>query len=335
MFRKPTIRDIADQLGINASTVSRALSGSSLVKEETRERILREAKRCGYEYNPIAASLRKGVSDTVGIIVPRINRKFFADVISNAEIELNHAGYNVIICQSNERLQDEIRALKTLVRSQVACIIMSHSIEDPDSSHIREIVPEGIHLVQFDRVFNDLPGAKIVNDNFGAGYNATRHLIEKGYHRIGTLAGYMSTNQYRERLRGYRQALIDAGRSVDENLVFLDTILRETGFEACMDAIDRGCDALYCAGDYAALGAMQAAWERGLKCPFNFGVVGTANENFDALIRPSLTSLESHADVLGRLSAQSFIDSVRTGGDLASATVEMNLIVRESSSRIG
>ncbi|MCQ2162531.1 MAG: LacI family transcriptional regulator [Bacteroidales bacterium] len=331
---KPTIRDIANRLGINASTVSRALSGSSLVKDDTRELILEEARRCGYESNPIATSLRKGVSDTVGIVVPRINRQFFADVISNAETELNHAGYNVIICQTSERLQDEIRVLKTLVRSQVACIVISHSIEDPDSSHIREIVPDWVKLVQFDRVFEDLPGAKIVNDNFRASYNATRHLIDRGYSRIGTLAGYMSTDLYRERLRGYKQALVDAGRSVDDNLVFIDTIVRETGYEACKAAIEKGCDALYCAGDYSALGAMQAAKECGLVCPDDIGIVGTANESFDALINPSLTSLDSHSEILGRLAAQSFLDSVRTGEDPASTTVEMDLIVRESSSRI-
>ena len=167
--RKPTIRDIARRLGVNASTVSRALSGSELVKEETRRRILREAKQCGYENNPIATSLRKGVTETVGIVVPRINRQFFANVISHAERELNQAGYSVIICQTSERLQDEKRVLKALIRSQVAGIIMSHSIEDPDSSHIRAIVPSRIKLVQFDRVFYDLPGAKIVNDNFRGG----------------------------------------------------------------------------------------------------------------------------------------------------------------------
>lgn len=330
--RKPTIRDIARRLGVNASTVSRALSGSELVKEETRRRILREAKQCGYENNPIATSLRKGVTETVGIVVPRINRQFFANVISHAERELNQAGYSVIICQTSERLQDEKRVLKALIRSQVAGIIMSHSIEDPDSSHIRAIVPSRIKLVQFDRVFYDLPGAKIVNDNFRGGYEATRHLIEKGYRKIGMLAGHMNTDLYRERLRGYKQALLDAGRPVDEDIIFLDTIVRETGFENGLKAIDKGCDALYSAGDFSALGAIEAARERGLRCPDRFGIVGTANEIFDALMSPSMSSLELHPDILGQLAARSFLEAVRTGGEPSSATVEVNLKVRESSS---
>ena len=272
------------------------------------------------------------MTETVGIVVPRINRQFFANVISHAERELNQAGYNVIICQTSERLQDEKRVLKALVRSQVAGIIMSHSIEDPDSSHIRAIVPSRIKLVQFDRVFYDLPGAKIVNDNFRGGYEATRHLIEKGYRKIGMLAGYMNTDLYRERLRGYKQALLDAGRPVDEDIIFLDTIVRETGFENGLKAIDKGCDALYSAGDFSALGAIEAARERGLRCPDRFGIVGTANEIFDALMSPSMSSLELHPDVLGQLAARSFLEAVRTGGELSSATVEVNLKVRESSS---
>ena len=177
-----------------------------------------------------------------------------------------------------------------------------------------------------------LPGAKIVNDNFRGGYEATRHLIEKGYRKIGMLAGYMNTDLYRERLRGYKQALLDAGRPVDEDIIFLDTIVRETGFENGLKAIDKGCDALYSAGDFSALGAIEAARERGLRCPDRFGIVGTANEIFDALMSPSMSSLELHPDILGQLAARSFLEAVRTGGEPSSATVEVNLKVRESSS---
>ena len=102
------------------------------------------------------------------------------------------------------------------------------------------------------------------------------------------LAGYMNTDLYRERLRGYKQALLDAGRPVDEDIIFLDTIVRETGFENGLKAIDKGCDALYSAGDFSALGAIEAARERGLRCPDRFGIVGTANEIFDALMSPSI-----------------------------------------------
>ena len=330
---KPTIRDIARKLDMNPSTVSRALSGSGLVKEQTRERVLAEAKRSGYEVNMIASSLRKGVSDTVGIIVPRINRQFFSNVISHAESELNQAGFNVLICQTKERLADEERALRTLVRSQVAGIIMSHSIEAPDSSHISTIVPDRVKMVQFDRVFYDLPGAKIVNDNFRCGYEATRHLIEKGYRKIGILGGYMNTDLYRERLRGYRQALADACRPEGEDIIFLNTIVRESGFENGLRAIDKGCDALYSVGDFSALGAMEAAASRGLRCPDRFGIVGTANESFDALMSPSMSSMELNPDILGKLAAQSFLQAL-TSGELASATVEVNLKVRESSSGI-
>ena len=329
---KPTIRDLARILELNQSTVSRALSGSGLVKEETRERVLAEAKRCGYEFNSIASSLRKGVSNTVGIIVPRINRHFFAQTIGYAEMELNKEGYSTIICQSHDHFEEEKQALRTLVRSRVEGILMSHSIEDPDSSHIRSIVPDSIKLIQFDRVFLDLPGAKIVNDNFRGAYEATMHLIERGYRKIGTLAGFMNTEAYRERLRGYKQALLDAGRVLDDGVIFFDSIVRDVGYQDALLALDKGCDALYCAGDYSALGAIEAATNRGITCPDRFGVVGTANEEFDSLMRPSLTSVEQNPDILGQSAAQSFLNAVRTGEEPMSSMVEMHLIIRESSS---
>jgi LacI family transcriptional regulator len=197
-----------------------------------------------------------------------------------------------------------------------------------DGNHIREALGERIPLVQFDRVFSDLPGAKVVNDNYEGAYAATRHLISQGYRHIGTLAGYMNSEAYAARLEGYRKALRDAGLSVDESLVFYDTILRETGFEAGLKAIAAGCDALYSAGDFSALGAIEAARSRGLRIPKDFGIVGTANESFTALMTPPMSSLALNPFEIGRQAAQAFLS-----GEEGTVVVPMELKVRESSTR--
>lgn len=323
-----TITDIARKLDITPSTVSRALAGSSRVKKATRLLVEKAAAEMGYERNSMAANLRKGVADIVGIVVPRINRQFFSNVISGAESVLKEAGYSVIICQTHERLKDEILALKTMRRNQVAGIIISHSIESENGSHIEDIIGDDIRLIQFDRVYSGLKGAKIINDNFTGAYKATMHLIEKGYKKIGHLAGYMTAEHYIERLEGYKKALADAGMEIDDRVILYDSIIRQTGYESGKKAITAGCDALYCSGDFSALGAVDAAREAGLDIPGQFGIIGTANENFTEIMSPSLSSLELNPKELGRQSALAFIN-----GEEDTYTVPMELIIRQSSEK--
>ena len=323
-----TISDIAAALGVTPSTVSRALSGSPRVKEETRLAVEQMAAEMGYERNIVASNLRKGKSDIVGIIVPRIHREFFSNCIGGAESILEAAGYCVLICQTHERFDAEVKALRTLRNNQVAGVLMSHAIGSDNGNHIREALGDRIPLVQFDRVFSDLPGAKVVNNNFQGAYEATKHLVEQGYRHIGTLAGYLKSEAYAGRLDGYRQAPWDTGIEVDESIVFYDTILRETGFEAGLKALDAGCDALYSAGDFSALGAIDAARSRGLRIPEDFGIVGTANESFTALMTPSMSSLALNPFEMGRQAAQAFLS-----GEAGTITVPMELKVRESSTK--
>ena len=323
-----TISDIAAALGVTPSTVSRALSGSPRVKEETRLAVEEMAARMGYERNIVASNLRKGRSDIVGIIVPRIHREFFSNCIGGAESILEAAGYSVLICQTHERFDAEVKALRTLRNNQVAGVLMSHAIGSDNGGHIREALGDRIPLVQFDRVFSDLPGAKVVNNNFQGAYEATKQLVDQGYRHIGTLAGYMNSEAYAARLDGFRQALWDSGMEVDESIVYYDTIVRETGFEACLKALDAGCDALYSAGDFSALGAIEAARSRGLRIPEDFGIVGTANESFTALMSPSMSSLALNPFEMGRQAAQAFLSE-----EEGTITVPMELKVRESSTR--
>ena len=334
IMAKPTINDIAKALGITPSTVSRALAGNTRVSATTRALIEKKAAEIGYERNMLASSLRKGVTDTVGMIVPRINRQFFSNVISGAEAILNPAGYNLIICQSHERREDEKRAIATLLRNQVAGVIVSHSLETVSPDSFKEITEAGLALVQFDRVFPDLESVKVSNDNFAGAYLATKHLIKSGYKRIGHLAGDTISNVYNDRMNGYRSALADAGLQIDESIIFNDSITRDKGFYNMAKALDHGCDALYCAGDYAALGVLEYARHNNINIPNDFGVVGTANENFAELLTPALTTLEQNAFDMGNRAAQAFLD-IKAGKvtQEASITVPMRLIVRDSSTK--
>ena len=322
-----TITDIANALGITPSTVSRALAGNPRVKEETRTAVEKMAKLLGYERNVVASNLRKGQSHIVGIVVPRIHREFFSNVIGGAESVLNRAGYNVLICQTLESLDAEVKALKTLKNYRVAAVLISHAIDAVNGNHVKEIL-EDTPLVQFDRVFPDLPGAKIVGANCEGAFQATMHLIQAGYKRIGTIAGFMSSQAYVERLAGYRLALESAGLPFDPSIVYENAIVRETGYQAGLRAIEAGCDALYSAGAFSALGAMDAIKEKGLRIPEDFGIVGTSNEGFTSLTSPTLSTLNQHPFEMGETAARAFLE-----GSRETQVIPMELIVRQSSNK--
>ena len=330
---KVTIIDIAKSLKITPSTVSRALSDDPRVKESTREAVKAKAKELGYQRNVLASSFRRGVTNTVGIIVPRINRAFFSSIIGAAENVLGESGYNILICQSNEHEAEEQKAIKALINSRVAGIMISHSAETTSSKNISELDTLGIKLVQFDRVFHGLPGSIVINDDFNGAYNATKNLIDNGYKRIGALVGYMDTEAFLARYRGYRLALQDAGIPYDDSIVYRDTIVRENGYECAGKAIDAGCDALYSSGDFSALGAMECARDRGLSIPKDFGIVGTANENFTAIISPSLSSVDQNPSEIGRKAAEEMLKLINGESTGRELTVATHLIVRQSSTR--
>lgn len=331
MGKKVNITDIAREMGVTPSTVSRALSGSPRVKESTRLAVEQKARELGYERNVMASNLRKGVTKVVGVIVPRINRQFFSNIISSAESVLRESGYTVIVCQSLEVLSNEMNALKTLSENRVSGIFISHSIESLNGNHIMDLVGEGIKLVQYDRVFHDLPGIKIVNDNEKGGYEATMCLIRAGYKRIGVVSGHLSAGIFKERYAGYRRALIESGIEPDDSLVFEKALLRDNGYERGKEAIAKGCDAVYCTGDYTSLGVMHAALEAGLRIPEDFGLVGTANEDFTALTTPDISTLEQNPKLIGRKAAEAFLSSDED--DEYTVVVPMELIERISSDR--
>lgn len=333
-MRRATIIDIALALGVTPSTVSRALAGNPRVSQTTRQKVLNKAGELGYQPNVVASSLRKGTSDTIGMLVPRINRNFFSHVISAVEEVLNPAGFNLLICQSHERLIKERQAIQVLLKNRVAGIIMSHSIETTDFEHIIQATRQHVPVVQFDRVNKVIPGPRIVNDNFTGAHLAVKHLIRNGYNRIAHLTGSMAVNVYQERLDGYKYALDEAGLVFEPSMVIENAITRETGFEEALKLIAKNkVDAFFCAGDFSATGAIQAIQQSGLKVPEDIGVVGFANEPFAEIIAPKLSTVEQNAYDMGIRAAKLLVKVIadNNSGDGIEEIVPVRLLVRESS----
>lgn len=332
-MKKVTINDIAQKLGTTPSTVSRALADNKRVSLKTRELVKKVAMEMGYQPNLVAASLRKGTSDLVGMIVPRINRHFFSNVISGVEEVLNPKGYSLLIMQSHEQLKAEVKAVDSLMRNRVAGIIASLSVQTDKVDHFKRVVNAHVPLVQFDRVSKDLEGARVINDNYSGAYQATKQLIEAGYTRIAHFAGSQILHAYRERKRGYEDAMLEVYGKVDQALIHLDVITREAGYETLSLLVNEGVDAVFCAGDYAAFGVFERLKSLGLNGKGVFGVAGFGNEPFAEMVHPTLSSVEQRGREMGRIAARQMIAAINGEAHTIEIVVPVEYINRESSTK--
>jgi LacI family transcriptional regulator len=179
MKKGTTIVDIAKVLNVTASTVSRALHDHPSISIETKKQVLKAAKKLKYHPNSFATSLRKGRGNTIGLVVPQINRNFFSNVIHGVEAIANQYGYNVLICQSQEKFDQEKEVIKTLINSRVDGIIISVSKETKSEHHIKSAIERGIPVVQFDRTIKALDSHQVLNDNFAGAYDVIAHLASQ------------------------------------------------------------------------------------------------------------------------------------------------------------
>lgn len=331
-----TIHDIAKELNISASTVSRALHNHPRISKATRDAVHEVAEKYSYQPNVMASSLRQGRSKTVGVVVPRINRNFFANVIGGMEEVLAASGYHLMICQTHEKVEDEKAAIKTLVNARVDAILLSVSMETTLGDHLRTLKDKGIRLFFFDRVLDSIAaGSVTIDDRLGA-YLNVKHLIDQGYRKIAHVAGAEQINIYAARKKGYQDAMNEAGYTIDPAWIIEKPLELEGGEEAFSEAmkLKHKPDAFFCAGDYAALGVMQAALKAGLQIPDDLGITGFANEPFTEFLKPTLTTVDQRGSEMGKIVAEMFMEcrnNMNSSRECKKTVLEPRLIIRESS----
>lgn len=332
-----TIQDIARALEITPSTVSRALNDHPRISQKTKQAVAEMARKLNYRQNHLAAALRSGRSQTLGVIVPRANRSFFSAVVRGIEDYATQKGYAVLITQSHDEPEKEVKNLQTLMRSQVDGIIASVADQTETSTHFSDLIQQKVPLVLYDRVLPDLAVSTVVIDDFQGAYQATRHLIDQGYRRIAHIAGPMGWQIYQERLRGYQTALTEAGLELDPMLVAHGHSKLEEGYQhmARFWALSQRPDALFSASDYVAMGAIQYLRSQGCRIPHDLGISGFSNEPFTEFLDPGLTTVEQHPIEMGRTAAEVLLDQINspdTDSYIPRKTVlKPSLIIRGSS----
>lgn len=337
MNKPATIKDIAKQLNVSISTVSRAMRNAPDVNIETRKAVMALSEELKYQPNKLALSLKQKQTHTIGVIVPNLDYVLATMVKGIDEVALE-AGYTVMVCQSNESFGREIVNTRRLLDSLVDGFIISVSSETKVFDHFKKIQEKQMPLVTFDRTPADLKAPCVRLDNMEGGYVATEHLIEQGYKRIAILAGPKNLGISNSRLEGYINALKKYKMKPDPNLIIHCDFNQHYAYLATQELLEmkNRPDAICTISDRMAIGAMLAIKEKGLRMPHDIGLVGFNNEPVVSLVTPAISSVDQPAFELGKMAAKLFIQTVHDNGDMSSVeeVLKPKLIVRESSQRI-
>lgn len=334
-----TIHDIAQELNVTASTVSRALQNHPRIGAETKAAVLKLAEKYNYSRNTLASGLRTGKRYTIGVIVPRINRHFFSNVIGGIEHYVSDRGYRVIIMQNLEKQAAEANAIRAMLDAQVDGLIISVSVETRDSRHFTSVLQQQMPLVMFDRVLPGVAASKVLLNDFAGAYAAVEHLIGQQCRRIAHLGGPAYINIYNDRLRGYTEALRASQLEIVKELILHDSLTEEAGYSAMGKLFKKGKkpDAIFAASDYSALGALLWLKEKGIEVPREVCVIGFSNEPFTAFTAPSLSTVAQPGDKMGQMAAELLLRQIEHPGPLSLLTTEVlntHIIIRESTSKI-
>jgi LacI family transcriptional regulator len=335
--KKATIYDIARELNVTISTVSRALSNSKSISEATKKAVWEMAKKLNYSPNKLAASLKSGKTNTIGVIVPSTRVHFFASVIHSIEVSLKKAGYNILLYQSNESLESEKQGVKTLLEAQVDGFIASLSLETTNISHFDLAIKQGKSVVLFDRTLDNIEVPSVTLNDFKAGYMAGEHLIKKGYTNVSFIAPLQQISIFKKRVDGYLAALEYYNIPINDNSVLYGNLSIAGGNEVVNRIADLNevPEAFIGGDDFTGLGVIQQLRKNNILPP-KVGVMGFANEVFSEFITPSLTTIEQQPQKMGSECARIFLAMIKKKNPYENpekVVLDPVLIERESTQR--
>ncbi len=331
-----TIKDIAKALNISASTVSRALKDHPDISRETKDAVNNLAAKLKYKPNAVALSLKNSRTNTIGVIIPEVVHYFFSSVISGIEDIAYESGYNVMVCQSNERYEREIINAQALESNRVEGLLVSLSKETHDLTHLQNLQEKGIPIVFFDRAPEDIEVDRVIIDDRKAAYNATCHLIDTGCKRIAHLATQQTLGIGIRRFEGYKQALEDHGIPFREDFVVI-----ADSFELAGDAtrnlmhLPTPPDAIFAVNDMTAVGVMKTLQRMSIAVPQKVAIIGFSAGFFSDITTPTLSSVDQHGYEMGVEAAKLLLDRIEKPTDDQHKThfIETDLVIRESTKR--
>lgn len=340
MPKNITIYDLAKELKLDSSTISRALGSSARVGEATRKRVLLKAKEMGYQRNLMASNLRNNKTMTIGIVVPFISRHFFSEAIDGIEQIVSKNGFQVIISQTYDSVETEKKVLKNLFMNRVDGLIISPSIESSTGNHLNIFNNNNIPVVLFDRYFEKGNLNKVIFEDKKGAFDLTQHVIDNNCKRIYHLAGNLNTEIYKQRLKGYKEALQKNDIYFDDSFVKISNLNAQESTEIIKELLkdmENFPDGLICSNDISALSIMKYLEENtNIKVPEDICIAGFSNERASKFIKPSLTTLDQQPFKIGATAAKMLLDFIDDKGSYDqnnTIIIKSSIIKRGSTSR--
>jgi LacI family transcriptional regulator len=332
-----TIYDIARELGLSASTVSRALSGNKGTNPGTRQKVFECAERLGYRANLFASNLRKGDTKTIGVIVHRLDSLFVSAFLAGAEKTASQKGYNLLIAQSFEDVEKEISNTQMMLDKRLDGLMVAVAKNSSDVKHFKPFQNFGIPLVFFDRINSNLDAPSFIIDNFTAASKVVDHLVGQGCKSIAHVTIPSSNFVYTERIRGFETAANQ--KEIKNQVIFIDTLDFESGQNLAGQVIKNGNlpDGFFFANDISAIGFIVGLQELGILIPQQVAVVGFNNDISCKIVKPNLSTINYPAFELGTMVANHLIEHILGNSNINMANqilLKSELIIRESSHRI-
>lgn len=332
-----TIKDIAKSLNISPSTVSRALNNNPDISPETRRIVQEYAKAHKYKPNNLAQNLRSNQSNIIGVIVPELANHFFSSVLSGMETVAEEQDYNVIVCQSQEDYQKEIRNVQTLIKSRVSGVLISQSKTTLKYDHFQELIDNDIPVIFFDRICTGIDTGKVVVDDYSGTYAATEYMIKTGCKRIAFFGAPAHLEISKNRKNGYLDALRKYHLPIDESLTYVaDT--KELGYQTAMEVLQKPNrpDAFMGMNDYTASGILLAAKKLKLKVPEDISIFGFSNSNIAQDTDPMLTTVDQHPKKVGMEAMKLMLDKINhpEQTERKNKIIKTSLVIRETTRKL-
>ncbi|MET0466628.1 MAG: LacI family DNA-binding transcriptional regulator [Chitinophagaceae bacterium] len=338
MKREITIYDIAKELNVSSSTVSRALQDHPEISQKTISKVKDTAEKLGYRHNTFASNLRTRKTYTIGVLVHELQSNFMVSVLAGIEKVTSEAGYDLIIAHSSESFDKEAANAKNLFHKRVDGLFVSLSLQTTNLKHFKAFQDKNIPIMFFDRVDENSDATKIVIDNYRCGYQATSHLIEQGCKRIVMVTSDLRRNVYAQRHKGYQDALFDHKIAYDSDLVLIKDLSEEGGRTSALEILKKTPfpDGAFITNDFTAAVCLQTLKEHGVRIPEDIAIVGFNNDKICKFVDPNLTTINYPGFDMGVIAAKNMIQHLegKSAIDTTSKIViHSELIVRESSRR--
>ncbi len=331
MKKAASIYDVARESGVSVFTVSAVVNNKSHVGKALREKVEAAIRKLNYRPNLIARSLAKQRTHTIGMIVPDIGNPFFPSVVRGTEDAAQRHGYNLLLCNSDDSLEKEEKAIELLLSKRVDGILLTKAAEDFHPS-IRQMIKQvNIPFVLVMRTYPKLTRDAVITDDYHGAYEAVSHLARAGRKRIALISGPLKVSNAKERWQGFVDALKAEGLPFEQDLVIEGDYRMESGYRAGHSLFSRRPDGIYVANYLMTVGLLKAAEEMGLRCPEDFGLVSFDDYPWLGIFRPRLTTVELPKHQLGSEAAELLIRRI-TGDTSKPVLIKLQpeLRIRES-----